>query len=163
MRVFFDFEFIENGAAFVMQPISVGMVKEDGSEYYAEFRNVPWHLANQWVLDNVQPHLTGPLKSGLTIAREIREFVGTHPEFWAYFADYDWVLLCQLYGPMVNLPQGWPFWCRDIKQAMWERGLSKEDLTRNGLREDDLTEHNALSDARWNARAYEVLSGTVTS
>lgn len=156
MRVFLDFEFIENGAAFVMEPISVGMVREDGEKYYAEFSGVPWNLANQWVLENVRPHLRGPLKNKMTIAREIREFVGEKPEFWAYFADYDWVLLCQLYGPMVSLPGGWPFFCLDLKQLMWERDLKKEDLR---VRDDDLTEHDALADAVWNFRAYAAIKG----
>lgn len=153
-RIFFDFEFIEAGAAFVMKPISIGMAREDGETYYAEFAGVQWHLANDWVLQNVRPHLRGPLKQGLTIAREIREFAGDEPEFWAYFADYDWVLLCQLYGPMVNLPKGWPFYCRDVKQLMDEHGLKKEDL---GVPTDDLTEHDALSDAIWNMRAHDKL------
>lgn len=38
-------------------------------------------------------------------------------------ADYDWVVLCQLYGTMMDLPKGWPMYCRDVKQlcdSAWE-------------------------------------------
>lgn len=153
MRTFFDFEFIEAGAAFVMEPISVGMAREDGETYYAEFSGVQWGRANDFVLKNVRPHLRGPIKSKLTIAREIREFVGEKPEFWAYFADYDWVLLCQLYGAMVQLPEGWPYYCRDVKQLMDHLGVSKEQLD-----VENPQEHDALADAVWNLRAHDVLT-----
>lgn len=159
MRVYFDFEFIEAGAAFVMHPISVGMRREDNEKYYAEFSGVPWDLANQFVLDNVRPHLTGPIKSRLTISREIVEFVGEKPEFWAYFADYDWVLLCQLYGAMVDIPKGWPYYCLDVKQEMHRLGVTREQLDQF-VNSADLVEHHALSDAIWNHRAHNALMDT---
>lgn len=34
------------------------------------------------------------------------------PRFWAYYADYDWVAFCQLFGTMMDLPQGYPMYCR---------------------------------------------------
>jgi hypothetical protein len=75
-----------------------------------------------------------------TIAREIVDFVGPSPEFWAWYADYDWVALCQLYGTMMDLPDGWPMYCRDYKQVADERGtdVSQPDSA-----------HNALGDAQW--------------
>jgi hypothetical protein len=77
------------------------------------------------------------------------------PEVWGYFADYDWVALCQLYGRMVDLPKGFPFWCRDLKQLMNERGIEKADLPP----EDPTTEHDALADARWiRAAHHHILS-----
>lgn len=156
MRIFFDFEFIENGNAFVMEPISIGMVREDGEEYYAEFQGVDWTKANEWVKDNVRPYLTGPIKRKHTIVREILEFVGEKPEFWAYFADYDWVLLCQLFGRMVDLPKGWPYFCLDVKQLMWSYNLKKEDLQ---IPNDQ--EHHALADARWNKHAFNAISDEI--
>lgn len=154
MRIFFDFEFIEDGPAFVMEPISIGMVREDGEEYYAEFQGVQWNRANQWVNINVKPFLTGPIKRKHIIAREIREFVGETPEFWAYFADYDWVILCQLFGRMVDLPSGWPFLCLDLKQLMWHADIQKEQLNIA----DNENPHNALADARWNKDAFNYIS-----
>lgn len=44
-----------------------------------------------------------------------------HPEFYAYFADYDWVLFCSLFGRMIDLPNGFPMYCRDLKQMLDEK------------------------------------------
>lgn len=158
MKIFFDTEFIENGAAFVMIPVSIGMVKENGQTYYAEFNNVDWSKANDWVLENVKPHLEGPespnYKSPETIKADIISFVGEKPEFWAYFADYDWVILCQLYGRMIDLPQGWPYYCRDLKQLMDHFEFKKENIPATIVNKN---EHHALDDAIWNLRVFEFI------
>lgn len=153
MRIFLDTEFIENGDVHSILPISIGIVQDGGEEYYAEFEGVNWDLANDWVIENVRPYLIGETKSKSQIAYEIKEFVGEQPEFWAYCADYDWVLLCQLYGRMVDRPQTWPTFCLDIKQFMWHFGVSKEDL-QGVINEQD---HNALADARWNREVFKWL------
>ena len=151
MRFFLDTEFIETGALHPIMPISIALVSEDGDEYYAEFTNVDWERAGEWVITNVKPYLRGGncLKDRQIIANEIKEFVGESPEFWAYFADYDWVLMCQLYGRMVELPKTWPFFCLDIKQYMWHFGVTKEQMEIPNLQE-----HDALADARWNRKAF---------
>lgn len=41
-------------------------------------------------------------------------------EFYAYYADYDWVVFCWLFGKMVKLPKGFPKYCRDLKQTIDE-------------------------------------------
>lgn len=155
MRVFFDFEFIEGGSAFVMEPISLGMAREDGEELYYEWPNVDWSKANQWVLDNVRPYLhksiTVPVIDGLVfdeISDAIIAFYGEKPELWAYYADYDWVLLCQLFGKMIDLPEGWPMWCRDLKQYIWHYGIKKE------------RPHHALEDAIWNRDVFNGIQDT---
>ena len=73
------------------------------------------------------------------------------PEIWAYYADYDWVVFCQLFGTMMDLPKGFPMYCRDIKQECDRLGNPK-------LPEQGKGEHNALDDARWNKQAYEFLA-----
>ena len=72
------------------------------------------------------------------------------PEFWGYYADYDWVVLCQLFGTMMDLPKGWPKYCRDIKQLCDDKGNPK-------LPEQGRGEHHALADARWNKQVWEFL------
>lgn len=57
--------------------------------------------------------------------------------------------LCQLYGPMIDLPKGWPMYCRDLKQLLDDRGNPKMPKP--------LKEHNALSDAQWNWWVYRKL------
>lgn len=152
MNIFFDTEFIEDGER--IYPISIGLVREDGEVYYAEWMYVPWERANNWVVENVRPHLRrgDALKHRHEIAHEIVEFVGKRPRFWAYYADYDWIVLCQLYGRMLDLPKGWPMFCLDIKQLAVMLG----DPT---LPEQTTTEHHALADALWNFDAYEFLVG----
>lgn len=163
MRIFFDFEFIENGSAFVMEPISLGMVREDEKTLYLEFKDIDWSKSNSWVLENVKPHLfqtqdpiasinTGVLNTRENIAKDVLNFVGEKPEFWAYFADYDWVLLCQLFGSMADLPEGWPYYCLDLKQYMYHTNTTKEELDEWITNQQ---EHNALCDATWNKKAFD--------
>jgi hypothetical protein len=163
MRYFFDTEFIEDGKT--IELISIGIVSEEGREFYVErfFGDIPWERANDWVLANVRPHLRqvsiGRMAAGNTlkeIADGIVEFVGESPEFWGYYADYDWVVLCQLYGRMVDLPAGWPMFCMDIMQdaVRLNAVLPEHDVAKHG------PEHNALSDARWNLDAWRQLATT---
>jgi hypothetical protein len=155
MRIFFDFEFIENGTEHPIIPVSVGMVREDGETYYAEFEDVDWSKANDWVVANVKHYIghRGPAKSKETISEEIKFFVGEYPEFWAYFADYDWVILCQLYGKMIDLPDTWPKYCLDLRQYMWHLDISREEIEVSG----SFVEHDALSDAEWNRAVFKTL------
>jgi 3' exoribonuclease, RNase T-like len=148
MRYWFDTEFIEDGHTIDL--ISIGIVAEDGRTYYAESGDVVKARASQWVIDNVFPHLEGNTKSRAQIAEEIVAFVGIDDvEFWAYYADYDWVALCQLYGKMINLPMFWPMYCRDVKQLCDDCG--------NPVLPEWKTEHHALTDAKWAKKAWEFL------
>jgi hypothetical protein len=152
MKYFLDTEFIESGPLHPLILLSIGIVADDGRELYAVNKEANLALANDWVRDNVLPHL-GPHEKMLavTIARLVRDFVvDDKPEFWGYYADYDWVVFCQLFGTMVHLPKGWPMYCRDIKQLCDSLGNPK-------LPAQDSHEHNALNDARWNKKAYEFL------
>lgn len=146
MKIWFDTEFIEDGTTIDL--LSIGLIRADGRTYYAESRDADKSRACDWVKENVFPHLGGSLKSRATIAREILEFVGPNPEFWAYFASYDWVALCQLYGRMVDLPKGWPMFCRDLQQLRVEKNIQE-------LPPNEGNAHNALDDAIWTKKAYE--------
>ena len=147
MRVFFDTEFIDDGRR--IHPISIGLVREDGAEYYAEFDDCPVWLAGDWVKKNVLAKLTGESVPRDKIKANIVEFSGEDPEFWAYFADYDWVLMCQLFGTMMELPEGWPKFCMDLKQRLYEHG----DPSVQRPESDD---HHALADARWVAKTWRM-------
>lgn len=152
MRYFIDTEFMESGPYYPVTLLSIGIVAEDGRELYEISREADHHRANDWVSANVLPHLGDrPPQALNTIAWIIQQFVGDDkPEFWGYYADYDWVVFCQIFGAMINLPKGWPMYCRDIKQYADEVGNPK-------LPEQDSTEHNALNDARWNLKAWRFL------
>lgn len=172
----YDTEFLEDGATIAL--ISIGLVREDGAEYYAVNSEAPWKRIkeNDWLVRNVVPSLpiegrrsldaylknspnsypqpglefVGPdlrdtrVKPRQVIANEVRDFILAvpDPQLWAWYAAYDHVVLCQLWGPMIALPKGVPMWTNDLKQEA-ERLGNPELPPLPGV-----TEHNALSDAR---------------
>lgn len=151
MKIWFDTEFIEDGKTIDL--LSIGMVREDGKMLYYEPVECNRDRASDWVRKNVFPHLEGgtTLLPRKDIARAIQDFAGKKPEFWAYYADYDWVVLCQLYGTMLDLPKGWPMYCHDVKQLCASIGNPK-------LAAQKGPKHNALTDALWVKQAWEWLS-----
>ncbi len=147
-RICFDTEFHEDGRTIDL--ISIGLVREDGAVLYLESSEFdePRAQANAWLATNVLAKLGPPEKR---VAREfmrqrILEFVGDKPEFWAWYADYDWVALCQLFGRMIDLPKGWPMYCRDFKQVCDAENFRP-------TKQAEGVAHNALDDAVWLARA----------
>jgi hypothetical protein len=79
------------------------------------------------------------------IANEVRDFILAEPdpELWAWYAAYDHVALCQLWGPMISLPKGIPMWTNDLQQEVRRLGNPELPDQAGG-------EHNALIDARHN-------------
>lgn len=230
MKYFLDTEFIEgfkkpikwlptignfNKPYHSIQLVSIGIVAEDGREYYAISNEFDPRDADAWVRDNVllpiyQECVVGDMRnhfpfstrmnSGVTrgkgksnkqIAEEIYNFCNVYhpvnlktddPEFYAYFADYDWVVFCSLFGTMMDLPKGFPMYCNDLKQSLdeKEKSLLNEDgkvelvseiipeygcaivavfdsIKEFGAYPIKENEHNALADARWNKKLYEFL------
>lgn len=148
MRVFFDTEFIEDGKTIDL--ISIGLVREDGEELYLISSEYDPSKANQWVLDNVLRYIPGNAERypKRHIADVIENWLwDIEPEFWAYYADYDWVVFCQMFGRMIDLPKGWPMYCRDLKQLADDYDLR--------LPEQKTGEHHALADARWNKDSFD--------
>jgi hypothetical protein len=156
-RFFYDTEFIEVAGAGKrpsLELVSIGIVGEDGSEFYAENAEVDWRQANEWVLQNVKQHLCGP-KLSMHVLRDrllafLRPSVGDPVELWAYFADYDHVLLCWIFGAMSDLPPGMPMFTRDVKQLAMSHGNPR-------LPVQEGTDHHALNDALWVRLAWETL------
>lgn len=72
------------------------------------------------------------------------------PEIWGYYADYDWVAFCQLFGTMIELPKGFPMYCRDLKQLCVSVGDPELPNVEG--------EHSALKDALWNQKIYQILT-----
>jgi hypothetical protein len=165
-RVFYDTEFLENGRTIDL--ISIGMVSDDGREYYAVNRDMPVRRirGHQWLMDNVVPalpHGQGDrrnhvpakdlfdsmdpvVKRRRTIAREVAAFIqaaGDDVELWAWYGAYDHVALAQLWGPMIDLPDGVPMWTNDLRQEAHRLGNP-------GMPAQAGRVHNALDDARHN-------------
>jgi 3' exoribonuclease, RNase T-like len=158
LKFFLDTEFWDDGSR--VWPISIGIVREDGREYYAEC-NEGTGMARQaeWIHDHVTPHLLPPTAAKLSghIADEVRRFVGDTPaEFWAYWAAYDWVVFCQLMGGLLKLPKNISPWVRDL--AWLDPSLHRI----RALKVHNPKPHHALYDARELCEQYMRLSDNQT-
>lgn len=149
MKIFFDTEFLEDGKT--IELISIGMIREDGAFLYMENSEFDQSKATDWLKENVLPKLTGQRFTREEIKQTIIEFVGDNPEFWAYYADYDWVCLCQLFGTMMDLPDNFPKYCKDFKQELDRFGIKIDSSSKD--------EHNALEDAKWLQNEFNKLKG----
>jgi hypothetical protein len=153
VNFFLDTEFIENGANSPLYLLSIGVVSEFGNTFYKENLEAPLGLANKFVKENVFPHLElckhpfnsflkrvklinsdSPVRLLTDIQLDLLNFIRREtdeltkmPIFWGYYSDYDWVLFSQIFGSMINLPKGFPLYCRDLKQLM--DFFSLDDLT----------------------------------
>jgi hypothetical protein len=180
MKYFLDTEFYEDGVTIDL--ISIAVVAEDGREFYACSTDAHLHRVSPWVRENVLPQLPPygdpawmprahiaenlSLLTGEATNRMLHD--GTRmtlfpsvpfdksPQFWAYYADYDWVVLCQLFGTMMRLPPHFPRHCMDLKQWAVQLGVNKDNVL-SGWPKQEMGMHNALFDARWNAELYDFL------
>lgn len=112
-------------------------------------------------------------------------YVPSATEMHAYFADYDWVVFCSLFGRMIDLPIGMPMYCRDLKQMLdekieaymktgygrwYEYPPGSDKILKDHNFEECLNrikgskgypkqtnEHNALDDAKWNLKLYNFI------
>lgn len=151
MRFFLDLEF--GDTASVVSLVSVGVVAEDGREYYAvssEFDPLDVH---PWVRDHVLPQLppAATWKPRSVMARELEEFFGHDPVWWAWMGCYDHVALCQLWGGMTALPRAFPRFTMDVRQ-LWEH------LGRPALPAQPGGLHDALQDARHVKTRFDALA-----
>ena len=164
MRYFFDTEFNQNIDP--VELISIGIVSEDGREFYATSCDFDKSKCDEWLHKNVLKiyettfDIINPRKGmpfyGLTKAalrHKLEHFIGVGPddkhEFWGYYADYDWFLFTRFWGFM-DMPKSFPMLCMDVKQ--WQIQLGRPPLP-----PELQPEHHALVDARWTKRAYEYL------
>jgi hypothetical protein len=151
LKYWIDTEFIER--PFTIDLISVGLVAEDGREFYAESNEVDWTKASQWTLQTVRPQLDAKGMTRENIGYAVRRFIDSdeHPVFWGYFPAYDWVVFSWLFGNMDELPFRFPQLCLDVKQ--WAIELGDPELPHQvGAR------HHALADARWTKDVWSFLA-----
>jgi hypothetical protein len=152
MKYWMDTEFIER--PYTIDLISLGLVAEDGREFYAESSEVDWSHASHWTLETVRPQLDGKTLPREQLGYAVQAFThGDHdPVFWGYFPAYDWVAFSWLFGGLANLPFHFPQLCLDIKQWAIELGDP-------ALPQQFGAQHHALSDARWTRQAWAFLAG----
>lgn len=157
MKYFIDTEFVEPVEPGEIDLISIALVDQNDREYYAICNEFDENKANDFVREQVLPKLDDRSiwKSRATIKQELLEFViGDEDgiEFWGEYSAYDWVVFCRIFGCMVDLPAGYPYYCNDLMQ--WMKFLDLEHIP---VPIDPTDAHNALGDARWNKKAYEFL------
>lgn len=177
MKYFYDSEFLEDGRT--IELISIGIVSSDGREYYAvtaeatrgsllcRIKKHDWLMANvvpslprahgdwrmhmpkSWLFDYSSPLV----KPRARIASEVQSFLlaGDRPELWAWYGAYDHVALCQLWGRMIDLPEGVPMWTNDLQQEVQRLGNPRMPEQASGV-------HNALEDARHAKKMFESLA-----
>lgn len=172
MRYFYDTEFIENGVTIDLVSIGiVAQDGREFYAVSSEF-SVTALCANPWLVENVRPSLPGrerrrcrcvsgwhldrdhpDVRSRAQIARAVADFLlgpgGSRAtagvpdvELWADYGAYDHVALCQLWGTMMQRPEGIPMWTHDLRHEIEKmpKGAPLPEQA-GGL-------HNALADAR---------------
>lgn len=155
MRFFYDCEFIEDGR--IIELISIGVVDEQGREFYAVSTEFDPQRAGNWVRTHVLPKLPPPADPAWRTRGAIRDTLltfltapGEEVELWAWFAAYDHVALAQLWGPMPALPRSLPRFTRELRQR-WE------DVGKPALPPPPGDAHDALTDARHNLTRWRVI------
>lgn len=155
MRYFYDSEFIEDGRT--IELVSIGVVAEDGREFYAVSTEFDPARAGSWVRTHVLPKLPSPSSPAWKGRKRIREDLlnflnepGEPIELWAWVGAYDHVALCQLWGSMTALPREIPRFTRELRQH-WE-ALGQPELPPSPK-----DAHDALADARHNLARWRAM------
>jgi 3'-5' exoribonuclease-like protein len=71
-------------------------------------------------------------------------------ELWGWCAGYDFVALCQLFGTMMDLPQGWSHYICDFQYVLDGRHIPDDQLP-----QQESGVHNALEDAKHLKKLWE--------
>ena len=159
MRYWYDTEFDEDGETIIL--ISIGIVCEDGRELLCISNDFDPERPNDWVKENVLPHLPPRTDkrwmSKEQIKHKVLEFFAgdKKPELWADYGAYDWVVFSQIFGKMIDKPKKFPFNSMDTKQ--WWKQLGEPQLP-----EQVGTEHSALDDAKHSRAKWEALNKYAT-
>jgi hypothetical protein len=163
-RFFYDCEF-EESPEFGIRLISIGIVDEFGRELYLINNEYDWNTChNDWLFANVKPFIDAAPEHIKVSKNEIKdmlfEFIrpssNDQVELYGYYSAYDHVCLCQLFGKMVDLPEGIPMYTNDLKQFLDYFGIPSD----SSLLPKIENEHDALSDAKWNYNLYKFLFKT---
>lgn len=182
MKVFFDTEF--TGLHQNTDLISIGLITEKGTTFYAECGDFDNLQIDDWLNENVISNLKyhgksgkgwcncGTLNGGKNNAETTvyghKGFVAEclklwfeelgQIEIWADYLTYDWVLFNQLWGHAFNIPKNVYYIPFDICTLMKIKGIDP-DINReefSGLTEN-MEKHNSLWGAKVVKGCYEKL------
>lgn len=185
MRYWYDTEFHEDGE--VIKLISIGVVAEDGRELYLQNYTCQFWKANEWVVNNVLPHL-----QDLHVIRGGEEGLCRNPEgqlladgwtpgrlnketCWRAPVEIAIALKDFCDREKHGKPELWGYYsaydhvalCQlfgtmmDLPKGwpMYTRDIKQwcDELGNPALPEQGKGEHHALADAKWNKQAWEFL------
>jgi len=177
-KLFLDTEFtgLHQGTTL----ISLAIVSEHGDMFYAEFSDFDKSQINEWLVENVirqtefvkynplstinnsisQRFINGSKHPVLTVYGEsgyiqqelinwLKKFENV--EIWSDCLAYDWVLLCQLWGGAINMPEKIYYIPFDICTLFLACGIDPDtkrtDFVREELGPDGIMQHHSLNDA----------------
>ena len=158
MRVFFDTEF--TGLHKDTTLISIGMVAENGQEFYAELNDYDKSQIDAWLEANVIANLyqgnaaMNTAEAAHCVAGWLAQF--DKVEMWSDCLAYDWVLFNHLFGHAFNIPRNVYYIPFDICTLFAAKGIDP-DVSREQFAGIDGAKHNALHDARVIKECYEKL------
>jgi hypothetical protein len=159
--------------------ISIGMVAEDGEEFYAEFTDYDRSQTDEWIQQNVINNCRFLPYSNykLTVDSEFISgdgFAGgtgfvrgclegwlnqfEEVEIWSDCLSYDWVLFNQIWGHAFNIPKNVYYIPFDICTLMKIKGVDP-DVNREEFAGIEGAKHNALHDAKVIKACYDKLMG----
>lgn len=156
MKYFIDTEFIDRER--VLDLISLGVVADDGREFYAISTEFDPAHANTFVRDVVLPQLEPrdhPAWMSRTQMKDrLVEFIGSdEPRFWSFAgAPWDYMAIAQLFPLAERVPDGWLYTAYDVLLLIESAGVSGDDPRLPSAPPDV---HHALADARWARELHE--------
>lgn len=181
MKIFADSEF--TGLHKNTTLISIGMVSEDGHEFYAEFNDYDRRQVNEWLHENVITKLQAKgynkniklEKDDKTIIYGGTRYISKELELWLLKFDkvelvldvgyYDFILIIDLlFGDAINIPRWFSKAYIDINQEIAMSyditigaafNIRRESLVSNIDKYDNLDKHNSLYDAHIIKDIYE--------
>lgn len=171
MKLFFDTEF--TGLHQNTTLISLGIIAENGHTFYAEFMDYDKNQIDNWIRENILSKLLGGSEKDrkddeecvIIGYKEIIKFDLScwlkqfdKIEMWGDCLSYDWILFCELFGGVLQIPRNIYYIPFDICTLFMIKGIDP-DINRENFAENIETKdkHNALYDAQIIKACYNKL------
>lgn len=181
-KIFIDLEF--TGLHKLTTPISIGLVAEDGKEYYAEFTDFDKHQVDPFIAQHVlpkrmledynferdyDPNAERVLVKGdidrvhNTMLKWLEKYKENGVQMWGDLLSYDWVLFISIFGNGHNLPKFIDYIPMDLCTALPLFGVDQDvdrDVFAYGeelASERKGSKHNSLYDAQTQMAVYKKL------
>lgn len=87
---------------------------------YKEFKRLlnMYGKTNKQIVEEIKEFTVGSRNNIGLESYSVKSIVDDKLEFYGYNSDYDWVVFCWLFGKMIDLPNGFPKYCVDLKQEL---------------------------------------------